>query len=221
LCREALVWRQLRHENILPFCGIDFEYFMPRYCLISPWMKNGNVVHYLESHPDHDRLKCVREIARAIDFLHGLDPQVVHGDIRGGNILISNDLHCCLADFGSTISIATEAPSCNTMSQNSLRWLAPELQIYDPMSFDKEFLPGRDIYAFGCTIIEIYTLKPPFSHIRPAAILYRIYSGERHPRPSIDIFPSDELWKLVEKCMSLQPRERPSAGEMRRSLDNM
>ncbi len=59
LCREALVWRQLHHENILLFCGIDSEYFMPRYCLISPWMKNGNIIHYLESHPDHDCLKCV------------------------------------------------------------------------------------------------------------------------------------------------------------------
>ncbi len=65
-------------------------------------MKNGNIVHYLERNKDHDRLKCVRpflfhfqicdsppthgrfeEIANAIEFLHSLDPQVVHGDIRG------------------------------------------------------------------------------------------------------------------------------------------
>ncbi len=158
--------------------------------------------------------------------------------LRVGNILVDDELRCCLADFGSNLSVATQAPSESSMSHSSLRWLAPELQVYDPESYDQECLPGRDIYAFGChshrskciilavaTIftrrIQIFTLKPPFSHIQPHAILYRIYSGERHPRPSLSVFPSDQLWELVEQCMSLQPKERPTASNLKHVLAHM
>ncbi|KAK0439163.1 hypothetical protein EV421DRAFT_872811 [Armillaria borealis] len=58
-CQEALVWRQLRHPNVLPFLGVSKELFAPTYCLISPWMVNGNIISYLEVHPDHDRLTSV------------------------------------------------------------------------------------------------------------------------------------------------------------------
>ncbi len=59
LCREALVWKQLHHKNILPFLGVNYEYFKPRCCLISPWMKNGNIISYLQANKHHDRMKCV------------------------------------------------------------------------------------------------------------------------------------------------------------------
>ncbi len=58
-CQEALVWRQLCHSNILPLLGVSKELFAPRYCLISPWIVNGNIMSYLEAHPDHDRLTSV------------------------------------------------------------------------------------------------------------------------------------------------------------------
>jgi serine/threonine protein kinase len=51
LCREALVWRQLRHANILPFIGLNRSLFpgnsLP--ALISPWMTHGSLKDYVES----------------------------------------------------------------------------------------------------------------------------------------------------------------------------
>ncbi len=58
--RESIVWKQLRHNNILPFIGVDNVTIPGIYCLISPWMDNSTVLHYLENHPDADRLTCVR-----------------------------------------------------------------------------------------------------------------------------------------------------------------
>ena len=48
LCRETMVWRQLKHPYILPFLGttniqLNFE---PRLCLISPWAAHGSAVSY-------------------------------------------------------------------------------------------------------------------------------------------------------------------------------
>ncbi|KAF9011554.1 hypothetical protein BDZ89DRAFT_963934, partial [Hymenopellis radicata] len=81
--REALVWRQLRHRNVLPFLGVSNDLFAPSFCLISPWMENGNIMSFLERHPAHDRLQAICEISQGISYLHILDPRIIHGDIKG------------------------------------------------------------------------------------------------------------------------------------------
>jgi serine/threonine protein kinase len=48
VCREALLWKQLRHPNILPLLGIDTSRFSGRLCLVSPWMHNGNIAQYMK-----------------------------------------------------------------------------------------------------------------------------------------------------------------------------
>ncbi|KAK0503541.1 hypothetical protein EDD18DRAFT_1063715, partial [Armillaria luteobubalina] len=82
-CWEALVWRQLRHPNVLPFLGVSQNLFAPSYCLISPWMVNGNILSYLQAHPDHDRLTSLVQVADTMEYLHNLDPPIIHADIRG------------------------------------------------------------------------------------------------------------------------------------------
>lgn len=48
-CREALIWRQLRHPRILPLLGVDHDDFRTRTSLsmISPWMAQGTLLQYL------------------------------------------------------------------------------------------------------------------------------------------------------------------------------
>ncbi|KAJ7785471.1 kinase-like domain-containing protein, partial [Mycena olivaceomarginata] len=82
-CREALYWGRLDHPNILPFLGVDDQMFAPSFCLISPWMDNGNVINFLEKNPDFDRLKAAIDAAEGMRYLHELDPPMVHADIRG------------------------------------------------------------------------------------------------------------------------------------------
>jgi hypothetical protein len=52
LCREALIWRQMRHPFILPFIGIGEEGTIPSTrgpCLLSPWMNLGTLLEYTQS----------------------------------------------------------------------------------------------------------------------------------------------------------------------------
>ncbi|KAJ6495962.1 hypothetical protein DFH09DRAFT_945965, partial [Mycena vulgaris] len=55
--REALIWRQLSHPNLLPFFGL--YYIDTRLCLVSPWMENGHLVEFLRRAPEVDRLSLV------------------------------------------------------------------------------------------------------------------------------------------------------------------
>ncbi|PBK90000.1 kinase-like protein [Armillaria gallica] len=222
--KEVIVWRQLRHPRILPLLGVNEDIFSPCPCLISPWMRHGNIIDYIKenSKAAYKRLDFIIEIADAIQWLHSLQPPVVHADIKGANILISDDRHCYLADFGLAFVVGSHNPrSSSSLQQGTIHWLAPEY--LDASSHADAYITARDIYAFGCTIVEIYTGKPPFSYLKHySAIIHEVLVKRNlPPRPGRDIFPSDELWSLVLQCLSYNSVERPEAIFLFRTLQGM
>ncbi|KAJ7895149.1 kinase-like domain-containing protein [Mycena olivaceomarginata] len=120
LAREVLIWKELLHPNVLPLLGIDLTARKPSCCLVSPWMENGNVTAFLERHPDFNKSSLVRDIANGLEYLHTLDPPVVHGDIKGANILINDAGQACLADFG--LALAMESQAFSTSSAGGNPW---------------------------------------------------------------------------------------------------
>lgn len=74
---------------------------------------------------------------------------VIHGDIKGTNILVSETVHALLCDFGLT-KFATSNTSTALKSAGSLRWQAPELWDENrPKTYQS------DTYAFGMTVTEV------------------------------------------------------------------
>ena len=70
--REALLWRQLRHENILEFVGLDEETFQRCICMASPWMINGDLASYISKHESistTQKLIWVSPISTSFDSL--------------------------------------------------------------------------------------------------------------------------------------------------------
>lgn len=57
-CKEAVLWKRLTHKNILPFLGVSTD--VAKFCLISPWMKNGSIVEYVRNRPHVNPLELVR-----------------------------------------------------------------------------------------------------------------------------------------------------------------
>ncbi|KAJ7585035.1 hypothetical protein C8J56DRAFT_1027479 [Mycena floridula] len=212
-CRETLVWKQLDHPNLLPFLGVSMDLFAPSLCLVSPWLSKGNLMEYIKRHPNFNRLDAIIDIASAMQYLHQHTPSIIHSDIRGANVLVMDNLRCCLADFG--ISLLYQSLAAANRSTNT-RWQAPEA-----------FLPSiegrppnqkaRDVYAFACTVLEIYTGHVPFAeHKNDPAVKQAVMSGRRPSRPR-DLF-TDQLWQLIEECWNQRPDSRPSARHILRAL---
>ncbi|KAK0504393.1 kinase-like domain-containing protein [Armillaria luteobubalina] len=212
-CREALVWRNLYHPNILPFLGVNKHLFAPSFCLISLWMEYGNIMAFLSERPlQIQRIPAITEVAEGITYLHSLNPPIVHADIRGANILVKDDLSCCLSDFGLALAVESQvaaSSSSRAFLGGSLRWMPPE--IMDDKQFDPAYITARDVYSFGCTVIEIYTGKPPFSHIRKeAAIINEVLTCGNLPDKPSDI--PNWMWeKVVLQCLVSPASQRPTA----------
>jgi serine/threonine protein kinase len=100
----------------------------------------------------------VLEIAQGLDYLHSMN--IVHGDLRGANILISDTGNACLSDFGlaTTISDAdsTAAPTSSANHGGSLRWFAPELMDWSSFGCERfNRTPASDVYAYACVCLEV------------------------------------------------------------------
>ncbi|KAF8169191.1 kinase-like domain-containing protein [Mycena galopus ATCC 62051] len=208
-CREALLWKDLHHPNILPFLGIDRDSFPSSLCMVSPWMEHGTVIDYLKTHGHANVDKLLYEIAQGLEYLHSHN--IVHGDLRGGNILIQADWSACLADFGlSAFSDATSLVSTNR--GGNPHWMAPEL--LHPARFGLTFVrtPATDVYAFGCVCFELYTEQPPFASLSDITALLMVLDGKRPERPLGPPVMSDTLWKHVTNCWAESPTTRPSTA---------
>ncbi|KIY70876.1 kinase-like protein, partial [Cylindrobasidium torrendii FP15055 ss-10] len=160
--REAIVWKRLQHKNIQPFLGIEHELYDPSLCLISPWREMGSLNQFLKKNPMHGLIDVVLDILHALDYLHTLEPPVVHADLRGGNI-VNDDHTCMVTDFGVS-RISQSIRNLTATPHGTYRWMPPEA--FNEETAKDSYHPPRDMYSFACTVIEIYTNDHPFSEIK-------------------------------------------------------
>ncbi|EFI27044.1 TKL/TKL-ccin protein kinase [Coprinopsis cinerea okayama7 len=231
--REAILWSQLHHPNVLPFYGI---YLWPSedsgptwVCLLSPWMANGNLSQYLEARPALDRMPLVRDIARGLNYLHSLDPSFIHGDIKSNNILVTPSGTACLADFGLG-RLAPDARlgwrSSTVATGGPYLFSAPELLVEDVQPAkgpgSHEVTPAKkkstqtDVYAFACVVYEMYTGTPRFVNLALAEAYRAIISNEPCERPAAMPEP---LWAWINRAWDLNPDRRPAMSEFIQEFD--
>ncbi|KAK6969390.1 kinase-like protein [Favolaschia claudopus] len=221
-CREALVWQGLRHPNILPFLGIDRHSFPSSFCMVSPWMKHGTILKFLADRGRTDIHRLTLEIAQGLHYLHSRN--IVHGDLKGGNILVTDDGHACLSDFGLATTIQDGDPQITSTAiasgsnhAGSLRWTAPELLVPEQFGCER-FLKTRatDVYAFACVCIELETGKVPFAEVTEIQAMFNILRGIRPDQPET---MTDTMYDLVTEAWAENFRDRPNTRTIIRLLE--
>ncbi|KAK7036085.1 kinase-like protein [Favolaschia claudopus] len=225
--KEALVWRYLRHKNIVPFIGVDYTTFPnPAQAMVSPWMPLGSVIKYLHEFAPSSTsmIALLQDIIQGLRYLHSL--KVVHGDLCGRNILMNSKGQACLTDFGLATFVESELSIKNSTRSGSPRWMAPEL-LNPPMNGKFKRTSASDVWAFGCVCCEVWSGgTAPFAHIPTETGIILLFSDAEDDlenagstaRPYMAC-PIDQqgrpmpevLWELVQWCWELNPKERPSA----------
>ncbi|OCH89807.1 kinase-like protein [Obba rivulosa] len=214
--REAVIWKRLRHRNIVTFYGIDKQLFRPRQTMVSAWMSHGTVSNYLYNNPAADRIKLVLDAAEGLEYLQ--KEGIVHGDLKGANILVDEEHIACLSDFGLAALHYTRKPETESASIGSTRWTAPEL--FDPERFKlekAESSPQIDIYALSMVMWEIFTGRVPFYYWRrDATVIHHVVQGKRPLRPvqATPLGLSDAIWALMQSCWESDGQQRPHIDDV-------
>ncbi|EIM89601.1 kinase-like protein, partial [Stereum hirsutum FP-91666 SS1] len=178
--------------------------------MVSEYCKYGNVCEYLRGpFPEADRLSLLSGIVSGMIYLHG--NSIVHGDLKGVNVLVDDNHQAILADFGisrlldDTLTIRSHASLTGSLN-GTFRWMAPEC-----LSGTRA-KKSSDVYSFAITAWEIFSGEVPFFGIyEPLLAKAVVDNGERPKRPGrLDKEENDSLWKLMESCWDGDPSARPS-----------
>ncbi|THH31342.1 hypothetical protein EUX98_g2850 [Antrodiella citrinella] len=204
--RELLIWQKLQHPNLLPILGVDDQTVAPRLGLISPWMKAGNVQEAMRDMEEPPVLQWIRQVAQGLEYLH--EKKCVHGDIRGANVLVDDDLKVQLADFG--LAAFTNPTRCD---RTKARWTAPELLSGTIPRPNRE----SDVFSFASLCFELLTRNVPYGDIdHDADVIHMVLRGER-PR-SADTKMPEVLRTAMQICWREDPKERPKMPAVVSSL---
>ncbi|KAF8589944.1 ras GEF [Ramaria rubella] len=209
LWREYAAWTWVTHPIVLECLGFSYDFSPQPYILpslISPWMANGTLDNYIDKNPKVDRFQMLVDVAEGLSFLHDQHPSIIHGDLRAGNILISDTGRPCLSDFGLSRVLKLEGMTTSSELAGSLRWMSPELLRDDVVPST-----SSDVWAYAMTILEVMSGKLPYDEVKnTAAVLSLIHQGQVPLRPAERVVLTDEIWAICQKCWNIVPRQRPA-----------
>ncbi|KAG5715764.1 putative serine/threonine-protein kinase kinX [Termitomyces sp. T112] len=216
--REAVVWGQLLHANILPFYGICF--LNEELHLVSPLVPKGNVWQFFNE-PERleaDRTHLISGVSAGMEYLH--QNGVAHGDLKCLNVLVAEPEQALLADFG--FSYVTDNNGLQHWSLSSSHQAGGTLVFEAPERVSSEFTKRRDeasdVFAFGMLCYEMFIL--PQSKKIETIHGQLVYASKLPKRPVINATRglTDDMWALIERCLSPEPKRRPKAKEIKHGL---
>ncbi|KAL2918479.1 U1 snRNP protein [Polyrhizophydium stewartii] len=199
--REAFVWSQLLHDNVLRLHGVCLDADKP--FVVMPFVREdaASLLTMARSISIEMRTTILLGIARGMQHLHKRQPPVIHGGLRANAARIADDGTVLISEFGMSLIKANSSRNTARRADNT-RWVAPEAHI----SGYKLAKPS-DVFSFAMTAVEVLTGDVPFgSSIASHTALAKIKAGERPSRP--DGVP-DALWKIIEDCWQQDAAARP------------
>ncbi|KIJ11223.1 hypothetical protein PAXINDRAFT_171836 [Paxillus involutus ATCC 200175] len=220
LLREASVWAQLSHKNILPLYGVTYEFgLLPS--LVSSWTSNGSLEQFLGANDllMPQKINMLTQIADGLEYLHSKD--IVHGDLTNTSVLINDDGDPCIVDFGlSSMLLEEEVPYSNMIG--NIRWAAPEL-FEDRSGQSVKPTVTSDLYSYGWIMFRILTGRPPYHWLTSAAA---VLAAKIRPQDPLQWDPNNTqlpeiCMKLIEDLCSFNPAVRPSLVTSRDTLQGL
>ncbi len=200
----------LEHENIVPIYEV-FEFDRGRPCYTMRLIDGPNFRELIGDEPFDGRRAATTlvPIARALHFAH--ERRIVHRDVKPHNILLHEDRHPYITDFGlakpvgELIELTRAGEPIGTPA-----YMAPE-----QVGRGGEITPATDVYGLGATLYHALTGRPPFSGSSISAVLQQVLNHDPPSPRLLNPAVSRDLETICLKCLNKSPAHRfASAGEL-------
>uniref|UniRef100_A0A673JZS5 non-specific serine/threonine protein kinase n=1 Tax=Sinocyclocheilus rhinocerous TaxID=307959 RepID=A0A673JZS5_9TELE len=203
IIKEVKFLQRIKHPNSIEYKGCYLRehtaWLVMEYCL-------GSASDLLEVHKkplqEMEIAAITHGALQGLAYLHSHN--MIHRDIKAGNILLTEPGQVKLADFGSA-SIASPANSF----VGTPYWMAPEVIL----AMDEGQYDGKvDIWSLGITCIELAERKPPLFNMNAMSALYHIAQNENPTLQSSEW--TDYFRNFVDSCLQKLPHDRPNSEEL-------
>ncbi|KAJ7422381.1 NIMA related kinase 1 [Pitangus sulphuratus] len=203
--REVAVLANMKHPNIVLYRE-SFEengclYIVMDYCEGGDLFKKINAQKGVLFSEDQI-LDWFVQICLALKHIH--DRKILHRDIKSQNIFLTKDGTIQLGDFGIARVLNSTAELARTCIGTPY-YLSPEI------CQNKPYNNKSDIWALGCVLYEMCTLKHAFEAGNMKNLVLKIISG---PFPPVSVHYSYDLRNLLSQLFKRNPRNRPSVNSI-------
>ncbi|CAI0424639.1 unnamed protein product [Linum tenue] len=223
---------RVRHKNLVRLLGYCAE--GAHRMLVYEYVDNGNLEQWL--HGDvgpcspltwEIRMNIITGTAKGLTYLHeGLEPKVVHRDIKSSNILLDKQWNPKVSDFGLAKLLGSESSYVTTRVMGTFGYVAPE---YASTGMLNE---RSDVYSFGILLMEVISGRNPVDYSRPPGevnlvewlktmVTNRNAEGVLDPR--LPKKPSSRALKrallVALRCVDPNAQKRPKIGHVIHMLE--
>lgn len=202
----------LKHPNIVRVLGSNMAQSLEdQPFIIMEFVSPRNLQHVLDDADEKidfkRRVTFAYEVAIALEYIH--ENKIAHLDLKPANVLIANDGHCKLADFGCC-QIIEERP--NTPSRSYLTgtfaYRAPELLKGGNPSFK------ADVFSFGICLWQFWAREIPYKLQNHQIVIFRVVACNLRPEIPEGNDIDNRYRELMTSSWSGDPSDRPSMPEI-------
>ncbi|XP_065917197.1 discoidin domain-containing receptor 2-like isoform X2 [Dysidea avara] len=223
--KEIKFMARLDNINVIRLLGICNK-GMP--FIMIEYMKNGDLHMFLRKHyhPTTGKDITTAEIQVDIPILLYIALQIangmrylasygfIHRDLAARNCLVGEDYVVKVADFGMTQNLYNSSYFCmRGMALVPIRWMAPE-------SFFGKFSTKTDVWSYGVTLWEIFTLcrQQPYEEMNDEDLILDVQKGPNRTLLQRPLIATDEIYNTMTRCWRHNSTQRPDFKSIYKQL---
>ena len=210
--REAQSAARLNNAYIVAV--YDFGQYHNRPYIVMEWIAGSDLrtrINERKKIPVEQAVEYTIQICSAVGMAHRAG--LVHGDLKPGNILLTNNDQVKVTDFGLARALGESAMDDDEVVWGTPAYFAPEQASGDMM------LPATDVYAIGIILYEMVTGRLPFVGVDDQDVARQQLYSAHTPVDQIDPTIPEPLARIIDAAMAKSPNERfLTADHLREAL---